>query len=102
MFEIKIEPVFKTDYTRVIRAHPGIKTEFKAAVGELSKNGRVPAEYNPHELNNPGGNYNGHVDFHLCDGLVDVVVLYMPHKTNPIIRLVRMGSHAELFQGPLR
>ena len=48
-----------------------------------------------------GGNYNGHIDFHLSDGLVDVVVLYLPHKTNPVIRLVRMGSHQELFQGPL-
>ncbi len=52
-------------------------------------------------LDNPGGNYNAYWDFHLADGLVDVVVLYMPHKTNPIIRLVRMGSHDELFQGPL-
>ncbi len=43
---------------------------------------------------------NGHIDFHLSDGLVDVVVLYLPHKTNPVIRLVRMGSHEELFQGP--
>ena len=37
-----------------------------------------------------------------CDGEVDVLVLYLPHKTNPIIRLVRMGSHKELFQGPAR
>lgn len=102
MFEIKIEPIFKSDYARVTKKHPEIKTEFRAAVAELMKNGKVPEEYRPHELNNPGGNYNGHMDFHLSDGFVDVVVLYMPHKTNPVIRLVRMGSHADLFQGPLR
>ena len=62
--------------------------------------GSLPAEYGAHELSNPGGNYNGRIDFHLSDGLVDVVVLYLPHKTNPVIRLVRMGSHEELFQGP--
>ena len=65
------------------------------------RTGAVPDEYGPHELSNPGENYNGHIDFHLSDGVVDVVVLYMPHKSNPIIRLVRMGSHDELFQGPL-
>ena len=77
------------------------KSEFKAAVAELVAHGLLPAEYGAHELSNPGGNYNGHIDFHLSDGLVDVVVLYLPHKTNPVIRLVRMGTHQELFQGPL-
>ncbi len=80
MYEVKIEPTFKTDYARVVRAHPGIKAEFKAAVAELIKHGIVSAEYNPHELSNPGGNYNSHIDFHLSDGLIDVVVLYMPTK----------------------
>ena len=79
MFEIKVEAQFKADYKRTMRIHPQLKTE----------------------LSNPGGNYNGHIDFHLSDGLVDVVVLYLPHKTNPVIRLVRMGAHQELFQGPL-
>ena len=93
MFEIKVEAQFKADYKRTMRIHPQLKTEFKAAVAELAARGSL-------ELSNPGGNYNGHIDFHLSDGLVDVVVLYLPHKTNPVIRLVRMGSHEELFQGP--
>lgn len=101
MFEIRVEPAFKADYARTMKRHPQLKSEFKEAVSELVRTGTVPAEYGPHELDNPGGNYNGHIDFHLSDGMVDVVVLYMPHKTNPIIRLVRMGSHDELFQGPL-
>lgn len=82
MFEIKVE------------------AQFKAAVAELAARGSLPAEYGAHELSSPGGNYNGHIDFLLSDGLVDVVVLYLPHKTNPVIRLVRMGSHEELFRGP--
>ena len=92
--------VIAEDYKRTMRIHPQLKTEFKAAVAELAARGSLPAEYGAHELSNPGGNYNGHIDFHLSDGLVDVVVLYLPHKTNPVIRLVRMGSHEELFQGP--
>ena len=93
MYEIKVEPAFKADYARVMKRHPRLRGEFKEAVSELMRTGAVPNEYGPHELSNPGGNYNGHI--------VDVVVLYMPHKSNPIIRLVRMGSHDELFQGPL-
>ena len=102
MFEVKVEPAFQADYKRVMRAYPQLRSEFKAAVEELMANGIVPESYRPHVLGNAGGNYNGHVDFHLSDGLVDVIVLYLPHKTNPIIRLVRMGTHDELFHGPLK
>ena len=101
MYQIKIEPAFKADYKRVTAAHPHIKKEFKAAIDELVEHGVVSEGYHPHVLTNPGGNYNGHVDFHLSDGKIDVLVLYMPHKTNPTIRLVRMGSHEELFSGPM-
>lgn len=101
MFEIRVEHRFKLDYQRVIRVHPQLKADFAEAVEELMQTGRVPEEYRPHVLDNPGGNYNdGHIDFHLSDGKIDVIVLYLPHKTNPIIRLVRMGMHEELFQGP--
>lgn len=85
MFEIKVEAQFKADYKRTMRIHPQLKSEFKAAVAELAAHGSLPAEYGAHELSNPGGNYNGHIDFHLSDGLVDVVVLYLPHKTNLVI-----------------
>ena len=70
MFEIKVEAQFKVDYKRTMRMHPQLKSEFKAAVAELVAHGSLPAEYGAHELSNPGGNYNGHIDFHLSDGLV--------------------------------
>ena len=101
MYDIRVEPVFKADYKRITAAHPHIKKELKAAIDELAEHGVVSEEYHPHVLSNPGGNYNGHIDFHLSDGKIDVLVLYMPHKTSPIIRLVRMGSHEELFSGPM-
>ncbi len=101
MFEIIVEDTFKKDYKRITRKHKDIVSEFLVAVNQLRVEGKVSAEYKPHVLNNFGGNYNGHVDFHLSDGKVDVIVLYMPHKTNPSIRLVRMGSHDELFAGKL-
>jgi mRNA interferase YafQ len=99
MYEIKVERIFKEDYKRTMHKHPQLKREFQVAIEELAQNGCVPESYNPHPLTNTNGNYNGHIDFHLSDGLIDVLVLYMPHKTNPIVRLVRMGSHDELFHG---
>ncbi len=102
MFKLQPEPQFITDYQRVVRVHPTLKPELRSALQELAASGTLPATYRPHRLTNPGGNYNGHMEFHLADGEVDVLVLYMPHHSNPIIRLVRMGSHAELFQGPLK
>ena len=100
MYEIRLEPAFKADYKRVMRRHPHLREEFRAAIDELATTGAVPESHNPHLLDDPRGNYLGYMDFHLSDGAVDVIVLYMPHKTNPVIRLVRMGSHRELFQGP--
>ncbi|PEG86049.1 type II toxin-antitoxin system mRNA interferase toxin, RelE/StbE family, partial [Lactobacillus sp. UMNPBX14] len=47
-------------------------------------------------------NYNGSYEYHLSDGKVDVLVIYMPHKTNPSIRLIRVGSHNELFHSTLK
>lgn len=99
MLQIKYDSSFVVDYQRVVRRHPWIKREFATALRELAESGELPESYGAHVLNNPGGNYNGHIDFHLSVGAVDVVVLYLPHKSNPIIRFVRMGTHSELFQG---
>lgn len=63
MFQIKVEAQFKADYKRTMQSHPQLKTEFKAAIAELSAHGSLPAEYGAHELSNPGGNYSGHIDF---------------------------------------
>lgn len=91
-----------SDYRKVTRRHPQIKREFEAALRVLAEGGELPESYGAHALDNPDGNYNGHIDFHLSDVIVDVVVLNLPHKTNPAIRFVRMGTHGELFQGSQR
>ena len=54
--------------------------------------------HRPHALNQPGGNYIGYFDFHLSEGTADVIVLYMPHRTNSIMRLVRIGEHSDLLR----
>jgi mRNA interferase YafQ len=99
MFKVISEPAFQRDYIKYRRRRPDLIVDFHAALAELIDTGTVSREYNPHELNNPNGNYNGHMEFHLADGAVDVLVIFMPHRTNPTIRLVRMGCHEELFRG---
>lgn len=99
MFQLVFEPQFKRDYTRVMRKHPRLKPELASALALLSESGELPDPYRPHCLSNSDATYTTYWEFHLSDGAVDVLVLYMPHKTNPIIRFVRMGSHEELFRG---
>lgn len=102
MWEIQFEQGFIRDVRAVVRQHPQIKEELAVAVEVLSGAGTLPEGYSLHELDNPGGNYNGHMDSHLSDGLVDVVVLCVMHKGRMVIRFVRMGTHEELFRGRLR
>ena len=102
MWEIQFEQGFIRDVRAVARQHPQIRDELAVAVEVLSETGTLPEGYFLHELDNPGDNYSGHMDFHLSDGLVDVVVLRVMHKGRMVIRFVRMGTHEELFRGRLR
>lgn len=88
MYELKPEPQFKKDYQNLKRSHPELISDLLETLKQLQKNGIVNSEYYPHLLNNRGGNYNGNYEYHLSDGKVDVLVIYMPHKTNPVIRLI--------------
>lgn len=99
MFAIKYEPQFKKDYKKFKHEHPELIRDFKNTVKQLIKNGKVGPGYGLHILDKPGHNYSGYFDYHLIDGKVDIVIIYKPHKTNPLIRLVRIGSHKELFAG---
>ncbi|NLR08823.1 MULTISPECIES: type II toxin-antitoxin system YafQ family toxin [unclassified Levilactobacillus] len=101
MYKLKPEPQFKEDYRKLKRTSPELITDLMRALEQLQINGVVNQAYQPHRLKNQGGNYNGNYEFHLLDGKVDILVIYMPHKTNPVIRLVRMGRHDELFRGKL-
>lgn len=101
-FELILEDQFKEDYKELKREHAWLISYLRAAIKLLAENGELPSEYNDHLLDNPGGNYNGHNEFHLADGVVDVLVLYKKRETHLTIRLVRIGTHDQLFHGPLR
>lgn len=93
---------FKKDYQKLKREHPELIPDLHGTFEELKMYGIVDEISTPHTLNNRGGNYNGNYEYHLSNGKVDVLVVYKPHKTNPIIRLIRIGTHKELFQGELK
>ena len=95
------EESFNNDYRRLKKSHPAVIREFEELLPVIVEMGDVPASYGPHLLDKPGGNYTGCMEFHLSEGRYDVVVIYVPHRTNPSIRFVRIGSHQDLFQGPL-
>lgn len=99
MYELRYDNRFKADYKRFSRGHPKLVAEFKAMVYELASEGALSEAYRPHELSHTGGLYNGYIDAHLPDGEIDVIVMYIPHKSNLIIRFVRIGTHNEIFRG---
>lgn len=71
--------------------------DLRQALEQLTIFGMVNMSYQPHLLNHLKEKYSGFYEFHLADGKVDVLVIYMPHKTEPAIRLIRIGSHNDLF-----
>jgi mRNA interferase YafQ len=98
---IKFDSRFDADYAKFANEHPELVDDLDDALDYLQEHGTLPDGYSPHVLTNPGGNYNGHWEFHVA-GDIDVLVLYWHRQGRSIIRLVRIGSHAELFQGELQ
>lgn len=102
MYELIYEPQFKRDYRKLKRMHPELVSDLVITLNQLQARGIVNFSYRPHILNNRGGNYNGNYEYHVSDGKVDILVIYKPHRSNPTIRLIRIGSHNELFHGELK
>lgn len=98
MFEVDSHSKeFDRDFKRLFRHDRTLAHELIELIAtELMPNGCVPDSYHPHVLDNPGGLYNGCVEFHLAD---DVLVLYYPPKPHDIIHLRVIRTHDELTTG---
>ena len=59
-------------------------------VDKLRKNEPIPAEYRPHMLI---GDYTGHMECHIEN---DFLLIWYD-KDADVIKLIRLGSHSELF-----
>jgi mRNA interferase YafQ len=80
---------FKKDLKR-IQNQPIKIQHLKQVLLKLEENGVIPNEYRPHKLS---GNYAGYMECHVEN---DLLLIWIDAQEN-IIKLVRLGSHAELF-----
>lgn len=90
MKEIKASKSFKKDLKRFAN-QPNKLRKLYDFVDEYILIGKpIPLKYRPHSLN---GNYAGHMECHI-EG--DYLLIWIDESTN-IIKLIRLGSHSELF-----
>ena len=89
MIQLKQSTQFKKDLKRV-QNQPKKLVALETVLGHLRATGTVPKEYNPHPLS---GNYKGYFECHVLN---DFLIIWIDEKKN-IIKLVRIGSHSELF-----
>lgn len=89
MFTLKMTGQFKKDLKR-IQNNPKKIENLKTVLTSLQETGVVPENYNPHKLT---GNYNGFMECHVEN---DLLLIWLDEEEN-IIKLVRLGSHSEIF-----
>ena len=81
---------FKKDFARWIKGTP-LEGEFADLLRMLASGSPLAAHYRDHPLQDP---WRGCRDCHLR---ADVVLIY--ERSEKSIRLIRVGSHSELFGG---
>ncbi|MBA4287349.1 MAG: type II toxin-antitoxin system YafQ family toxin [Xanthomonadaceae bacterium] len=94
--DLEFSPRFKRDYGKV-RKHPEFdRADAEALFEDLASLPALPAAYNEHPLEKRAVNWSGYLECHLSG---DIVVIYT--RSPGLVRLHRIGGHAELF-GPKR
>ncbi|MDE6223733.1 MAG: type II toxin-antitoxin system YafQ family toxin [Muribaculaceae bacterium] len=89
MKALKITTQFKKDLKRY-KNRPNVLEKLEFILGLLQKELPIPEENKPHPLT---GNYRGHMECHVEN---DTLLIWWD-KESDIIKLVRFGSHSELF-----
>lgn len=89
MRRLKQTGQFKKDLKR-IQNNPGKIASLRAVLEALQATGSVPQEYRPHLL---AGNYKGYMECHVEN---DLLLIWLD-ESKELIKLVRLGSHSEIF-----
>ena len=89
MKTLKITTQFKKDLKRY-KNRPNVLEKLEFILGLLQKELPIPEENKPHPLT---GNYRGHMECHVEN---DTLLIWWDKETD-IIKLVRFGTHSELF-----
>ncbi|MBD5300126.1 MAG: type II toxin-antitoxin system YafQ family toxin [Bacteroides sp.] len=89
MKTLKITTQFKKDLKRY-KNRPKVIEKLEFILGLLQNELPIPEENKPHPLT---GNYRGHMECHVEN---DTLLIWWD-KESDIIKLVRFGTHSELF-----
>lgn len=89
MKQLKKSTQFKKDLKRYIHK-PSKLIALKTVTTFLQETGSVPAEYKPHKLH---GFYDGCIECHIEDNFLLIWI----DETHNVIKLLRLGTHHELF-----
>lgn len=87
--QLKKSTQFKKDLKRYLHQTSKLLA-LKAVTLALEETGHVPQEYQPHMLT---GNYQGFMECHIEDNFLLIWI----DEDSDIIKLVRLGTHHELF-----
>lgn len=90
MFILKITSQFKKELKR-IQNKPDKIIHLKEVLLLLEEEGMLPEKYKPHKL---VGDYAGFMECHIEN---DLLLIWLDPEEN-IIKLVRLGTHSELFK----
>ncbi len=86
----KLTSQFKKDLKRYCN-NPDKIASLEIVLELLQETGIVPPEYKPHLLR---GNYKGYMECHIEN---DFLLIWID-ETEEIIKLIRLGSHSDLFK----
>lgn len=89
MKEIRKTSQFKKDFKRFAKDVEKVKT-LMSIVEKLERGEFIPDEFHPHPLK---GEWKNYMECHIDD---DYLLIWFD-KEESIVRLVRLGSHSELF-----
>ena len=90
MYTLKITSQFKKDLKRIQNNPVKIK-HLKEVLELLEQDGALPERFKPHKLI---GDYAGFMECHVEN---DLLLIRLDPEEN-IIKLVRLGTHSELFK----
>jgi mRNA interferase YafQ len=90
MKTLKYTGQFKKDLKRY-QNKPKQIAELYSVLNLLTEKGKVPQKYKPHYLNEE---YSGCLECHVEN---DFLLIWLDEE-NDVIKLIRVGSHSELFK----
>ena len=91
MWNLEYSGQFKKDLKLMVKRGGDVGL-MRTALNFLAEDGQVPQSYNPHILH---GKWDGVWECHISP---DWLLLYDINESISIIRLVRTGTHADMFK----